>query len=114
MKVKIEELEEKVRALDFMVYCIIMRKVYSYSWIKPVILDREGRLIDVTVNALAERIGCKAEWSGPKTCETMCIKVPHWQKYSFDGCTLTHLILQHMYPEFEEKQMDVREFCREL
>lgn len=113
MKVKFAELEKKVQMLDFMVYCITMHKTARYSWIRPVIVDGNGKLIDVTVNELAKRIGLKAEWAGAKLWETRCIKVPHWDEYNFDGYVLTHLMLQHMCPAFRDKQFDAREFCKD-
>ena len=111
---KIEEFEKEVWALNFRVHCIVIKKTKRYAWVKPVFTDAEGRLMDAPVNTIAEKTGCKTEWAGAKGCEVRCIKVPRWPKYSFDGYVLTHLILRHMYPEFEEKQMDARNYCGEL
>lgn len=111
---KIEEFEKKVQELDFLVYCIIMKKTSRHAWIKPVFTDREGRLMDVPVYALADKIGLKAEWGGAKGCEVKVIKVPRWDRYSFDGYVLAHLILERMCPRLDDRHMDVREFCWEL
>ena len=109
-----EELEKKVETLDFTVYCIIIHKTKRHTWIKPVIVDGSGRLIAVSVNELAEKVGLKAEWAGAKLWPAQCIKVPHWDNYDFDGYVLTHLMLLSMCPAFRDKPFDVWNFCGEL